>query len=156
MEKQYYTPKIEHFHVGFRYEHFEDWDVPNKEKEWHKQVYGKNGTNWEQMDYVDDSTIANGRIRVKSLDHDDIIEAGWELLDEDPKNIQFFTLRNFILHIESGRVLISIVGSIGLFRGRVKNYNEFIKLMDMLGIKKEAPTKEELAEDSWFERNGLV
>jgi hypothetical protein len=146
MEKQYYTPKIEEFHPNFRYEvHWGDGNYI-------KNTFGVRGATIIGIENV----INNDLVRVKSLDHEDIIEAGWEQIDEDPNNIQFFKLRNFILHIESGRVLISIVGSIGLFRGRVKNYNEFIKLMDMLGIKKEAPTKEELAEDSWFERNGLV
>jgi hypothetical protein len=145
MEIAYQTPKLSQFHIGFRYER------RNHDNTWIKTEF----TTKDNLAYFE-TCLNDGTFLTKSLDYDDIKEAGWELLDEDPKKIQFFKLRNFILHIESGRVLISIVGSVGLFRGRFKNYNEFIKLMDMLGIKKEAPTPEELLEDTWFERNGLV
>ena len=139
MEKQYYTPKIEHFHVGFRYEHFEDWDVPNKEKEWHKQVYGKNGTNWEQMDYVDDSTIANGRIRVKSLDNDDIIEAGWEESTTSfSESRQYYSLGEYECFLEDGEIFISYEWAEDenrIFKGKVPNYNKLLDVMEMLEIR---------------------
>ena len=74
---EHYTPTIEEFHVGFKYEQYEDYDhLP--EKLWHKQVYGENGTNPELLDYVSSSGIERKTLRVKYLDQKDIEGEGFE------------------------------------------------------------------------------
>ena len=77
MDNKYYQPKIEEFHVGFEYEIYEDFDYYT-EKTWHKQFYGKNGTNHENMDYVHENYL--DKIRVKYLDKQDIEDLGFEVL----------------------------------------------------------------------------
>lgn len=68
MEK-FYTPSIEEFHVGFEYE----WDK-NGSDNWEKKTFD---VNW----YLDrfEEEVHNERIRVKSLDREDIELEGWEI-----------------------------------------------------------------------------
>lgn len=75
---KYYTPELEEFHYGFEYEQFEDYDVPGKDKEWHKFVYGENGSdNPESLTYVSALGIKLKTLRVKYLDREDIEELGF-------------------------------------------------------------------------------
>lgn len=131
MENKYYIPTIEEFHIGFRYEHYEDWDIPNKEKEWHKQIYGEGCI-------VGDYDIKYGIIRVKCLDEADIIEAGWNIDKECCTDYVLgdYTMDTYNWVHKPFEIVIKDFNVI-LFCGHIKNYNELLKVMEMLGIKKE-------------------
>ncbi len=73
MEK-YYTPDIEEFKWDFEFEWF-------NLNEWHKgKIYGRWAyTSWTELfEYLDE-----GRIRVKYLDEEDILELGFSLYWQD-------------------------------------------------------------------------
>jgi len=158
---KFYQPKIEEFHVGFRYESFEVpfqegevWTIPPAE--WVKRtVLDINQENYNS-DHItgehkhraiyhvcinnlyEKNVEWNKNIRVKSLNHYDIIEAGWE----ENKNQSSEFLADYIL----GDYLFDIFDSERgirinyrhetVFFGKIKNYNKLLDIMEMLGIKK--------------------
>jgi len=140
MEEKYYTPTIDEFHFGFEYEIFEDFDV-HEEKSWHKQVYGINGYDQERIDHVSPNDM--GKVRVKYLDHDDIVECGWA--SGGLKNCNF-TKGNYILTYldisyteKSHKVNIQFCSddnNLNLFYGTINNKSELKKLMKQLWIEK--------------------
>jgi hypothetical protein len=75
-DKEYYTPQMSDLYFGYEYEIDEDWDILSN-KQWHKQVYGINGTNPENLDYLHEGNLK--KIRTKYLDIQDIIDLGWEI-----------------------------------------------------------------------------
>lgn len=136
IEKQYYTPSLKEFHQGFRYEI--NWNNMRFDKE----VFGLSGLTLEGIS----QRIKSGLITVKSLDHDDIIEAGWELI-EDGKHIVEFMIKgsnedtNIYLTYRTESDFIEIHNNgdniedhIYYFQGTVKNYNKLLDVMEMLGI----------------------
>lgn len=138
MENKYYTPKIEEFHVGFRYEHY----IPGKEC-WAKEEFFLNDSHVNIIKYVEiqtEDTLL--KVRVKSLDHDDIIEAGWE----ENKNQSSEFLADYIL----GDYLFDIFDSERgirinyrhetVFFGKISNYNKLLEVMGMLGVEREEST----------------
>ncbi len=143
IEKQYYTPKLKEFTDGFRYEHY----IPIQEA-WAKERFYLNSSHINIVKYVDiqtEDTLL--KVRVKSLDHDDIIEAGWELI-EDGKHIVEFMIKgsnedtNIYLTYRTESEFIEIHNNgdniedhIYYFQGTVKNYNKLLDVMEMLGIK---------------------
>lgn len=129
MENKYYTPTIEEFNVGFRYE------VNTVLDKWEK-------TTFEIDPFKINLTMIQGYlngikpiIRVKHLDHDDIIEAGWKLemsdngyrmIDKEGAIWDLWLYRNGI--------------DIGPWREPgvtylCRNYNELLLAMRMLDIK---------------------
>lgn len=136
-EKQYYTPKIEEFHVNFRYEHY----IPSKET-WAKEEFFLNDSHVNIIKYVDIQTKDTLlKVRVKSLDHDDIKEAGWEeSITSFSKNRQYYQLGRWEMYFEDEVVHIYLEHAEdghNLFNGTVKNYNKLLDVMEMLDIKKE-------------------
>ena len=149
MEKQYYYPTIEEFHVGFRYEQFTheggmSWSGRLHdaiEKKWIKTIFkiGNLYSLSEVRNYID-----SGFIRVRHLDHDDIIEAGWKESHEDNfKYFKSYRIKGFVLNIINNTNNIVITEDSWLdmypklFEGKIKNYNQLLDVMEMLGIKKE-------------------
>ena len=150
MKNKYYQPKIEEFHVGFEYEIYEDFDYYT-EKTWHKQFYGKNGTNHENMDYVHENYL--DKIRVKYLDQQDIENLGWEhygkavcnwykkegMFDDGFASYGKWTKLK-LLHCSNSRIkILAYEHSWGeietvLFAGECKNKSELKKLMQQLNI----------------------
>ena len=142
IEKQYYTPRIEEFNQGFRYEHY----IPSKET-WAKEIFFLNDSHLNIVLWVDIQTEHTLlKVRVKSLDHDDIIEAGWELI-EDGKHIVEFMIKgsnedtNIYLTYRTESEFIEIHNNgdniedhIYYFQGTVKNYNKLLDVMKMLEI----------------------
>jgi len=145
IEKQYYTPTLSEFYPNFRYEYLLgshlDKNIPNNEKEWGQYNFAKDSPpifdieGW-RMNLED--CIKDGFIRVKSLDHDDIIEAGW---DESKTSFshtrQYYQLGMYECFYEEGelRVRYEFAESENyLFIGKVKNYNKLLDVMEMLGI----------------------
>lgn len=134
MDKKYYTPNIEDFHIGFKFE-----IRPASKKEWKELVFAIEHTwCWENknMNIHLKEHIRLGQLRVKCLDEKDIIECGWVLTDEKNK---FFTLKDFNLRYnpETNELQIALVGRYGLnvhFSGKIMNINELQKVMKQLGI----------------------
>lgn len=137
MEK-YYTPDLEEFHVGFEYEIFEDFDcLP--EKEWHDQVYGKNGSNHENMDYVGGDM---NKFRVKHLDREDIesfklVYAGWKRVSHDYygkiKN------RDVSVHVFKDNTVTVSVRLDGMIESEctniiIKNKSELKRILKQVGV----------------------
>ena len=148
-KNKYYTPSVEEFHVGFRYEHYhKDCDC------WlfciYNTIYDQRGNN-----EIDELNIHLER--VKHLDQQDIEELGWtytgkttELWFGIPEaNVQPFisTYRSFRLsyNLTDHRLMIlgyeyenykdsTDNGGEFLFLGKIKNYNELKQVMKFLNI----------------------
>jgi hypothetical protein len=136
MKKEYYYPTIEEFHVGFRFE--EEFKNPN----WRKMIKPPTDV-WEFIKLRFDTShsisritkkIRLSKVRVKYLDHDDIIEAGWELIDG---MYSMYVLGRYYLKLENDKVRIMVRHQTDIFKGKIANYNKLLDVMDMLGINKE-------------------
>jgi len=133
-KNKYYQPKIEEFHIGFEYEIFEDFDMLPK-KEWMKQVYGDNGHNPENMDFVSVNCLE--KFRVKYLDREDIESLEWsdkkhpyqyKLGDLQEYELGYYDSAHSVIYIEKDGNEI--------FVGIIKNKSELKKLMKQLRITK--------------------
>jgi hypothetical protein len=140
MKKQYYTPRLKEFKTGFRYEHY----IPSK-KFWAKETFCLNENHINIINYVDiqtENTLL--KVRVRHLDHDDIIEAGWKESHEDNfKYFKSYRIKGFVLNIINNTNNIVITEDSWLdmypklFEGKIKNFNQLLDVMEMLGINKE-------------------
>jgi hypothetical protein len=143
-ESKYYTPSIEEFKVGFRYELGELME--DNSKNWHKQVFS---TADDQMSLgAIERLIKGGYIRVKVLDESDIVECGF-VIDTQIEWLKFkvykHNVNEFYLGLfDDGVVLIykdPIIDEVfmdydrnDLFFGTIRNYNELKDVMRMLEI----------------------
>jgi hypothetical protein len=87
-----------------------------------------------------DAMLEKGHIRVKELDEADIIEAGWNQNEnQSPSYCTDYLLGDeWSLDIFDNERGIRIMNFTEIrFFGIIKNYNELLKVMEMLGIKKE-------------------
>ena len=147
MNTEYYIPKIEDFHDGFRHELLVD---DNYEEAVFCKGYGGVDCALDIIDYY----LEQGEVRVKYLDQQDIEELGWtytgkttELWFGIPKTyVQPFniTYRSFRLSYNIIDRRCRIIGfewedykSLGeieedLFIGKVNNYNELFKIMEQV------------------------
>ena len=151
-ENKYYTPSLDEFYIGFRYEYYNNfskrWIETVLEEEDYRQT--------ETCGYINDETCPFSdvaKLRVKHLDKEDLIELGFkptyikeaaELIggfdmhiNEQYKILLFLTGEN---HIFIFRLLHCDDPSTGrwktdLFDGKIKNKSELIKVLKMLGIK---------------------
>jgi hypothetical protein len=137
---KYYTPTIDEFHVGFRYEGYSSSTVCEN-KEW---VH-----HWEPRIFKDGHLIYPGHgdfliaenTRVKYLDESDIEELGWVRDEKDDRNahISFYFKADISFRLffykETLRVAIEDLIEYCLFLGKIKNYNELRKVMKMLEFK---------------------
>lgn len=142
LEIKYYTPSLDEFRLGFEYEIFEDFDhYPTKE--WHKQVYGKDGANPEDFGYITQSNIENKTVRVKFFSHQDLVELGFKESGDEPEErfdsyngntaIQLYFDDKF--HDDNVGVGITIYkDSCVVFNGYVKNKFEMKRLIAQLKL----------------------
>jgi len=151
METKYYIPTIDEFKIGFRYEQFTheggmSWSGRLHdaiEKMWIKNIFDIDSSYslLDTRNYID-----SGFIRVKRFDADDIIEAGWKLLEERGETISdyiikeenedddiYLTFRGNC-HVEIHNNGDNIEDYHSFFEGKIKNYNELLKVMEMLNI----------------------
>jgi len=91
INKKYYTPKVEEFHVGFNYE------ILLPDSKYHKKIFGVDKINHPELEEFKDElmAIAHAIVRVKYLDIDDIESIGFEL-DQCVKADCFFVIGNMI------------------------------------------------------------
>ena len=132
-EKKHYTPATSEFHIGFRYEAYED---PRIEDGW---------VAYEAESYADIRHCmdenSDGEYRVKYLDAADIEELGWVRKDthpnyyvfgsysidfDDPENIRIDAM---VGYFDGGGKEYEV-----LFRGNIKNYNELKRIMEQIKI----------------------
>ena len=137
MKKQYYTPRLKEFKTGFRYEHY----IPSKEV-WAKETFYLNEKHINIINYVDiqtENTLL--KVRVRHLDHYDMIEAGWkENTATFSEGRLYYSLDNLECYLENEKLCIYPENSDNesyCFKGIVKNYNQLLDVMEMLGINKE-------------------
>lgn len=140
---KYYTPELEEFHVGFRYEFLLD---PYIYQTWNKVTCSQNKVIHHLFEDEPSS------FRVKALDRDDIEELGWEYAGRT-QDLQFtlvkviqpfnLTYRSFRLQYSLEDHRLRIIGfeydRFGpeeevLFLGICNNYNELKFIMKRIGI----------------------
>ena len=144
MENKYYTPKIEEFYIGFRFEFYRtlttyiEGQEPIVSSDWLEAVVATDFPNITIP--MIDAMLEKGHIRVKELDEADIIEAGWNQNEnQSPSYCTDYLLGDeWSLDIFDNERGIRIMNFTEIrFFGIIKNYNELLKVMEMLGIKKE-------------------
>lgn len=129
---EYYTPDISEFHVGFDIE-------ANVENVWCKISYMKNYLEGDGYPTILDTHVQlqKGDIRVKHLDHEDIIEFEW-VSDGDG----FFHLGNYGLLFQDSRVWIwlkryksgGVRDDKTIFCGTIRNKNELRRVLKQVGV----------------------
>ena len=139
---QYYTPTINEFHIGFRYEYQRSLTTYDNEqnlvkiKEWVKEVASITTPNHTPQMLA--TMIEDNLIRVRHLNHYDIIEAGWkESTTSFSKGRLYYSLDNFECYLENKKLCIYLKNSDNenyCFKGIIKNYNQLLDVMDMLEI----------------------
>lgn len=131
---KFYIPTIEEFHVGFHYERL--WDKPGNG--WVSHIFNPfakpESTGLEDLEYP----LSHEEIRVKHLDHDDIVECGWELSQTWPGG-SIYNLGKFRLcHRRNGtvRILKKKIKHhcLGPFDGAILNRSELLFIMKRLNI----------------------
>lgn len=134
MDIKYYTPTLEEFHVGFRYEKLSlSQEKPVAEVDWFKEVLEDS----LELPYIEED-LDDGILRVKYLDQDDLEELGWELDGCMKKSGCIYFKSNFTCITESPydkKIVIQQEGDM-IFYGYCKNYNELERLMKQLNIEK--------------------
>lgn len=138
---KYYTPEIEEFCVGFRYEMY----LPGTGNDYASKIF-ENKLNIQKM-YNDD--LQGGWLRVKHLDQEDIEELGWGYLTKEvgARVLAMYYRKGdyFLLHDLYKSVQVIKLDDysnptdifkhgVAVFVGEIKNYNELKKLMNQLGI----------------------
>lgn len=143
MESIYYNPNPEEFHIGFEYEIFE-----RNRNGWVRMIYNEYSSLSDVITFGGHNkfsvieAIKNSNVRVKQLDHDDIISLGWEKISD--KTI--YRLPNTItqeVKLTLDEILTTITlrflskqGQEYLFCGIIKNKSELKKIMLMTQILK--------------------
>ena len=127
MEKQYYTPKLSQFHIGFRYER------RNHDNTWIKTEFSTK----DNLAYFE-TCLNDGTFRVQALDHQDIKEAGW-VEKVISGNGGFWNKGKYSLHFnfETSRAEIVLKENeynYMRFVGKIANYNKLLDVMKMLEI----------------------
>lgn len=140
MENKYYTPSIEEFRVGFEFE------VQLENSQWATFVYDKfismrmvySTFGQGEPDFTFEDKLNKGKVRVKSLDHDDIIAEGWSKGEDG-----YYVLDEYALEVFNDEINISDTHGFGwgydeewsrLYKGKILNRSELNFLMKRLGI----------------------
>ena len=131
MEKGYYAPDIEEFHVGFKYE-----ERYNKDTLFFEEIVKDDIEEWPNHDQLSKIKWSIHNIRVKYLDKADIESLGFKSSIDDGVvcyNKEYYNIYWF------GDVVISIdkvynSNRISLFKGSIKNKSELIVILKQIGI----------------------
>lgn len=126
IDKKFYVPEIEEFHVGFEYE-FRTLEG------WKKKTMSWNDYPSYAGDYIGEAIKETDGIRVKYLDREDIESLGFKYIGgespmcfvKDNVNIDLFNSRSmFVYYLRTQK----------LFEGTIKNKSELKRVLKMLGI----------------------
>jgi len=145
--KTHYTPEIEEFYVGFRYEFSDLIDLEGGGNEWVWMPKILKDSNHMEMDSpfcYDKLTL----FRVKILDEEDLEELGWDIEPYSPASDDIVTAylssrdkRTFKLTMSDEYIKIveklSVRDSETLFKGVLLNFNELEDEMCKLKIQKQ-------------------
>lgn len=148
MNKKYYTPLIEEFHVGFECE----WQSKIRNETWNKQICDVDliSIAYDTIEHADEDEPYEEQFRVKYLDKYDIQNEGYILkrksidlwfekeeihLREDGYHLKNIKLQyalhdkrlKVIFHYTSGEEQIH-------FEGEIKNKTEFKRILKQLGL----------------------
>jgi len=148
MNKKYYTPKMEEFHIGFEFE-VEDMergdDNPNDPngKYWIPSVINRifkyKNHDYESLEQIEelDNVYVRDTFRVKYLDEEDLKELGFKQINNESP----FGFENELYHINlrlygliPNLCIYEKIARYRLFSGDIKNKSELRKLFIQLGI----------------------
>ena len=132
MEKKYYVPSIEEFHVGFE---FLAKDLHDNliDETLRPEVMDEN----RSLRIVSD-WLKNDEIRVKRLDREDVTslgfrqKAGWEYFFKSRKNLLPVKM-NFYDDAQNVWNHQIFIGKEIVFNGKIKNKSEFKKILKQIG-----------------------
>jgi hypothetical protein len=152
MENKYYKPTISEFSIGFRYESCIPYRRTGDEKwteNWVKHEYSLLDFEWTIHTILTQLQFDDA-IRVKYLDEIDIIELGWKLtgrfyhlerieFELDTSSLNAYGITNgdkyfYITKINDLYMIYTTEKDEVLFKGKISNYNELLKIMQMLNI----------------------
>tara|TARA_R110000868_G_scaffold304170_4_gene564688 strand:+ start:26 stop:439 length:414 start_codon:yes stop_codon:yes gene_type:complete len=134
-ERQYYTPTIEEFHVGFEYE---DKDIQSLNKQLNygikftKRIFD-NSCNLKGFE----QSLSRGEVKVPYLSKEDIEECGFEYEFESSyikEDYRVIYSEETIENLEDLEVVIQEFGEC-ILRGNIRNKSEFKQVLRMLNIK---------------------
>lgn len=128
MESKYYTPEIEEFHIGFRFEVLNNgvWDWQNM-----------NASRLQEIN-LDDNLNLMSKYRVKYLDKEDIESLGFKkYVEPSYYEIEVNEIRYYLIEYGDNRYEIrpshfSI--QFGSFLGIIKNKSELKVLLKQLNV----------------------
>jgi len=132
MNNKYYTPEIEEFHPGFKYE-VKDFHDNLVDYVWKEETMGIG------CDFVLDELLG-GDIRVKHLDREDIESLGWVYDKTYPGlNEDMFTTEEYILDYDYDSKYCRIYwrennGDVTRFSGTIKNKSVLKQVLKMIGV----------------------
>ena len=150
----YYTPELKEFHIGFRFEKFDErlatYNIGgiHQQTNWHQHVYDVKSIRLSQLG----THLYSQTIRVKYLDREDIEELGWKYSGKTQdlhfklvRTIQPFNLnyRSFRLQYNLDDHRLTILGfeydNFGpdeevLFLGKCNNFNELQNIIGKIGL----------------------
>ena len=152
MGNNYYIPTISEFSIGFRYESCIPYRRTGDEEwteNWVKHEYSLLDFEWTIHTILTQLQF-NDAIRVKCLDKEDILEAGWKLtgrfyhlqrieFELGAQSLNAYGIANgdkyfYITKINDLYMIYTIEVDEVLFKGKIRNYNELLKIMQMLNI----------------------
>jgi len=119
---EYYTPKIEEFHVGFEYEEFYNDD-------WHKKQYQQDNFLNHDFECVFEKYY---KTRVKYLDKKDIEDLGFKQVGNSYSK-PLFNKNNLNLILDEDKREINF-NNINNINFKIKNKSELKNIFEMLGI----------------------
>lgn len=152
--EKYYVPELSEFHVGFEYE------MKFTKEGWLKEIFGIGEKSFDSIPAIQHALLGGkweDHIRVKRLDHDDIVGEGWVLENETSviENYRFYLTHNGGKHkttfklsrlkyrptdIQIRNFVHELFGDFNhfdqLFSGEILNRSELRFIMKRLGIKK--------------------
>ncbi len=141
MERKYYTPTIEEFHVGFKFQVLSQDGNRTEDEDWSNQflgyetIYDFNEESWGEN--IECYLVLNA-IRVKLLDKEDIESLGWKRYATIEN---YYSLNKHSMWFYSNKKIVKISVSVDYefeetgFQGVIKNKSELRKLMIQLNIK---------------------
>lgn len=151
MEKKYYFPTIDEFHIGFECEIYSCNDHPTFKGE--RCFYSKHIIDHFDFENLEEDLL-NKRFRVKRLDIEDIQSLNWKqnYTEDDAKVVNMFKLNDFYLNYSSVNFIydLKLIPFTGIrvfihnggedehneayFYGMIKNKSELKRIMKQIEI----------------------
>ena len=135
LDKNFYVPDLEEFHVGFEYE--AQGVITQNGPVWHKKTW--NGSNRNNSTF---NCVKDGTIRVKHLDREDIESFGFTLQSEGNNLADYHLLEDshvYLTHLVKRNQIIIQVRIDGMLERDInslncKNKSEFKRILKQVGV----------------------